>query len=596
MDKKLHIKNILSSIYDAPIAQDCYNNICELIDEYASKINDRKKNNGYGPNVSGDLNERDVLLITYGDQILGDEKHKPLQNLKYFSDKYFNNIVSGIHILPFFPYSSDDGFSVKDYCLVDEQLGNWDDISNLTENFRLMFDYVANHMSSQSEWFKEFLKGNPEYEDYFVTIEGEPDLSNVIRPRANPLLTKFEKEGKEIKVWTTFSADQVDVKYANPKVLVAMTKILLEYYLQGASMIRLDAILYMWKTLGTVCAHLPETHAIIQMWRLVTEIVLPEAVILAEVSAPHKDNITYLGNGKNECHMIYQFPLAPLVLYSFLKQDTKYLTNWAKGVDVPSAESTFFNLLACHDGIGLMPARGILPEEEIIWLADEMKKKGGDVSFKANSDGTESPYELNIVYLDAISDENATDDQNIKRFLCAYGIALGMKGVPGLYVHALLGSHNYKEGVLKTGMKRTINRQKFILEEIDNEMSDLSSQRRQVFDGFKQMTSVRQKSKAFDPYGAMRIIDLGNSVFGIVRASTSGEEFAVALYNITSKDVDVTLNSKDLEGLTIPGKEVIISAKVGTKFTNAFDSDCFNLSNDGVKINLAPYEFKWFIG
>lgn len=588
MDRMTSIYKNLKIVYGEPTASECLSQLKEMVQDYGEKIQQRKKGGGYGSSLRGRLTQADAVLITYGDQIAGDAEHSALENLKRFSDRYLSDLVSIIHLLPFFPYSSDDGFSVIDYCAVDPDLGDWSNIDQLTEKFRLMFDYVANHMSSQSEWFRKFLQGDEAYADYFVTVEGDPDLSQVVRPRAHPLLSDYKKKGRSIHTWTTFSADQIDLNYANPKVLLMMSKILLEYYLHGASLVRLDAILYMWKEIGTDCVHLPQTHAIIQIWRDITEMVLPEGVILAEVSAPHVKNMTYLGDGTNECNMIYQFPLAPLTLYSFLKQDASVMTKWAAGVHAPAREATFFNLLACHDGIGVMPVRGILPEEEILWLAEEVKKRGGGVSNKVNSDGSESPYELNIVYRDAIRDLNASEEENTKRFLCAYAIILAMRGVPGLYVHALLGSHNSPEEVAKTGIKRSINRKKFVMEELVKEMEDQNSYRYPVVQGFSRLMNERQKIPAFDPYGDMKILDAGRECFIVARHSSENDGAALALYNVTANPVAVDIRLEELEEIWGKLPETVTLEAVFAKYEA-------KTVNGVLRWTLPPYGYEWLI-
>ena len=212
------------------------------------------------------LSERDSILITYADQ-LSELNASPLQTLARFCEKHLLRLVSSVHVLPFFPYSSDDGFSVIDYRAVNPAFGSWEDISALGRNFRLMFDAVINHASVQHEWFQAFLRDDPKYRDYFVVVDGNPDLSQVVRPRALPLLTEFDTASGPRRVWTTFSADQVDLNFQNPDVLLEIIDTLLFYVQQGAQLIRLDAIAYLWKEIGTSCIHLPQTHHIIRLFR-----------------------------------------------------------------------------------------------------------------------------------------------------------------------------------------------------------------------------------------------------------------------------------------------------------------------------------------
>ncbi|MEY2819100.1 MAG: hypothetical protein RL275_2563, partial [Chloroflexota bacterium] len=279
------------------------------------------------------------MLITYGDQVQAPNE-KPLQTLKTFCDKYLTDVLSSIHILPFYPWTSDDGFSVVDYRQIDPDLGSWDDVSSM-QNFRLMFDGVINHISSQSEWFKAFLHDDPRYRDYFITIEGEPDLSQVVRPRALPLLTSFKTPSGEKKVWTTFSADQIDLNFKNPEVLLEILDILLLYIERGATFIRLDAIAYLWKEIDTTCIHLLQTHAVIQFLRAAISDVAPHVYLITETNVPHSDNISYFGDGTNEAQLVYNFALPPLTLHTFHTGDARILSDWARTLTLPSDKTTF---------------------------------------------------------------------------------------------------------------------------------------------------------------------------------------------------------------------------------------------------------------
>ncbi|HMD81668.1 MAG TPA: alpha-amylase family glycosyl hydrolase, partial [Anaerolineales bacterium] len=337
-------------------------------------------------------------------------------------------VVKGIHILPFYPWTSDDGFSVVDYRKVDPALGDWKHISAMQSHFRLMFDGVINHISSQSEWFKAFLNDDPRYRDYFVVIEGSPDPSQVVRPRALPLLTSFSTPSGEKRVWTTFSDDQIDLNFQNPEVLLEILDILLMYVERGAAFIRLDAIAYLWKELGTSCIHLPQTHRVIQFLRAALDEVAPHVQMITETNVPHTDNISYFGDGSNEAQLVYNFALPPLTLHSFHTGDAQVLSSWAKTLTLPSNKTTFFNFLASHDGIGLNPARGILSTADIDVLVEKTLEHGGLVSYKHNSDGSQSPYEMNISYFDALSNPHGNESLGLQidRFIAAQAIMLSL--------------------------------------------------------------------------------------------------------------------------------------------------------------------------
>ncbi|HKS35766.1 MAG TPA: alpha-amylase family glycosyl hydrolase, partial [Verrucomicrobiae bacterium] len=372
------IRGHLVHLYGGDAAEKILPRLRQLLDKHRSRVDAQPLRPRPAP-----LSERDCLLITYGDQVR-EPGAAPLRALADFTDKYLSGVISGIHVLPFYPYSSDDGFSVKDYLAVDPALGDWGDIQRLGENFDLMFDAVFNHLSAQSEWFQGFLQDDPRYRDFFVTVEGSPDLSQVVRPRALPLLTEFQSRSGPKSVWTTFSADQVDLNARRPEVLLALLEVLLFYVSHRARFIRLDAIAYLWKEAGTPCIHLPQTHRIIQLMRCVLDEVAPGVLLITETNVPHADNLSYFGDGTNEAQLVYNFALPPLVLHSIAAGNAGKLTQWARSLALPSDRVTFFNFLASHDGIGINPVRGILSEKEIEALVSRAQTHGGFVSYKHN--------------------------------------------------------------------------------------------------------------------------------------------------------------------------------------------------------------------
>ncbi len=505
---------------------------------------------GRVPDPSGELTEQDSILITYGDQVQSSGEN-PLQTLAGFCDRHLKGIVSGIHILPFYPWTSDDGFSVSDYCSVAPRLGDWDDIARMRKNFRLMFDAVINHASSRHDWFQGFLRDDPRYQDYFVVVEGSPDLSQVVRPRALPLLTEFETPSGIKKVWTTFSKDQVDLNFHNPDVLLEIIDILLFYVSQGAQLIRLDAIAYLWKEIGTSCIHLPQTHRVIRLFRAVLDEIAPHVLLITETNVPHEDNISYFGDGTDEAQMVYNFALPPLVLHTFYAGNSRVLSKWAEGLALPSDRTTFFNFLASHDGIGINPARGILSDAEIDALIQQAVDHGGLVSYKHDASGTQIPYELNVNYFDALSGARAEEllHTQVDRFIASQAIMLALVGVPGIYFHSLFGSRGWRAGVDQTGRNRTINRQKFDLPALERELADKTSLRHQVFRNYAQLLRARQKSAAFHPHGSQAVLDYGEAVFALLRLSPDGSKRVLCLHNISDRTQKVILDSKEIFGL-----------------------------------------------
>ncbi|KAA3660886.1 MAG: sugar phosphorylase [Chloroflexi bacterium] len=522
------------------------------------------------------FSERDSILITYGDQVQEPGK-PPLQSLAEFCEEWVNGRISTIHILPFYPYSSDDGFSVIDYKAVNPDFGSWQDVSRLGENFGLMFDAVINHISAQSNWFQQFLAGNPTYQNYFTVVEPNTDLSTVFRPRALPLLTSVETTSGTKHVWTTFSPDQIDLNYDNPDVLLAITDTLLFYVTHGARYIRLDAIGFMWKEIGTSCLHLPKAHRAIQLMRCVLNQVAPHVALITETNVPHEDNISYFGDGTNEAQMVYNFSLPPLTLHTFHTGNAAALTKWAASLALPSDQVTFFNFLASHDGIGVMPARGILPEEAIDKMAKRVEALGGFVSYKNNSDGSQSAYELNINYLEALGDPNKNEPLELiaKRFLASQAIMLAVQGVPGIYFHSLFGSRNWHEGVKQTGRNRTINREKLNREMLQTELTDTNALRHHVLNGYVKLLQHRRNESAFHPTSKQAVIDVHPAVFALWRGD---ENQLLCLHNV----------SNDVQQVTIPLSEQI------TQLRDLIGGEVFLVENGRfLTLTLTPYQVLW---
>jgi glycosidase len=484
------------------------------------------------------LTQRDALLITYGDQVQEPDE-APLHTLGEFLEEHAAGAVSGVHVLPFYPSSSDDGFSVIDYRTVDPALGTWDDVCRLGRRFDLMFDAVFNHVSARSEWFQGFLRDDPRYRGWFVTVAGDPDLSAVVRPRALPLLTPFETATGVKKVWTTFSADQVDVNAHDPDLLLALADTLLFYMARGARFIRLDAIAYLWKEIGTPCIHLPQTHRAVQLMRSILDEAAPDALLITETNVPHRDNVSYFGDGTNEAQLVYNFALPPLVLHSVATASAAALSRWAGALELPSKQVTFFNFLASHDGIGVNPVRGILTDEEIDALVRRAPAHGGYVSYKQNADGSKSPYELNVNYFDALSDPAADepDETRIRRFLVAHAIMLAMPGMPGIYFHSLFGSRGDREGAESSGIPRRINRQKLGRVELERELADPSSRRARVLFALKALLRQRQASAVFHPAGGWEVVATDPRVFALRRTSPDGAEAVLCLHNVSPDTV-----------------------------------------------------------
>ncbi len=467
--------------------------------------------------------EKDALLITYGDMIAPETGTTPekgstaLSRLGGFIDAHLPGLFSYLHILPFCPYSSDDGFSVMDYRIVDPALGTWIDVEALGRSRRLAFDLVLNHASAQGYWFKAFKAGTSPYDRFFITRPLNYDSTTVLRPRTHPLITPVQLDnGRIVGIWTTFSADQVDLDFSEPAVFAEFMDIILFYAARGARMLRLDAIAYLWKRDGTSCAHLSETHELVKALRAMIDGLGLDLVLLTETNVPHEENLSYFGNG-DEAHMVYNFSLPPLTLHAFATGDAGPLSRWAAGLHVPEG-GTMLNFLASHDGIGVTPARGLVDDFEQTIQA--VQDRGGLVSYKATATGR-VPYELNISWADAVARADADDAERAKALIASYGVACAMDGVPAVYFHSMFGSRNWTEGPEKLGYNRAINRQRPGLDELEASLADPDSLRALALAGLTSLLRERARRPAFSPAAARKALSTSGPVFLLERGSGS---------------------------------------------------------------------------
>lgn len=525
------------------------------------------------------LSERDVMLIAYGDHIQR-EGEPPLQTLRQFLLDTAKPFINAIHILPFYPYTSDDGFSVVDYYAVNPQLGTWDDIAVLRADFRLMFDAVFNHISSQSAWFQAFLRGEHPYTDYFIVMPPDADLSQVVRPRTLPLLTPYETANGLKYVWTTFSPDQIDLNLHNPQVLLELIKTLLFYVEKGADFVRLDAVAFLWKEIGTSCIHLPQTHLIIQLMRDVLDAVAPGVSLITETNVPHEENISYFGDGMNEAQLVYNFALPPLLLHTLRTGNAETLTQWAAKLQRVGKRTTFFNFTASHDGIGVRPVTGILSSSDIDAMVQMTLDHGGFVSYRSLPDGGKSPYELNITYFDAITHPDITasnPDIAVSRFIVSQAIALALMGMPGIYFHSLYGERNDRTAVLRTGQNRAINRAKLRAEKVLADLKDLHTIRHKVYHSYRQLLHARMGQAAFHPLAPQVIHQVHPSLFVVERLNLAGDGRVLAIHNVSGRSVSVGF--ANFVGSHSPWRDIL---------SNAHYPHLMSLE-------VAPYQILWLV-
>ena len=484
--------------------------------------------------------ETDSLVITYGDSVLLDDE-KPLRTLNRFLDKYCRSSISGVHILPFYPFTSDDGFSVLDYSSVNESLGDWEDINAIANNYSLMADLVVNHCSARSPWFENFIKGRDPGRGFFYTASPDDDLSTVVRPRTNDLLREVETSEGTQYVWCTFSHDQVDLNFRNPAVLKQFVSIIKQYLDNGIRIFRLDAIAFLWKEIGTNCLNLEQTHEMVRLFRTLIEQAQHDAIIITETNIPNRENLEYFGNA-DEAHCVYNFSLPPLLVNTLVTGSCGYLKQWMMSMPPARNGTAYFNFVASHDGIGLRPAEGLLSDAEINSLVKTMQDFGGHVSWRALDDGNSKPYEINIALIDALQGTvRGADDLGLQRFVCAHAIMLALEGIPAIYIHSLVGTHNDHQRVENSGHNRAINRHQWNYTKLEEALADQNSSHCIVYNQLKQLLKIRRQQSAFHPNATQFTLHLGDQLFGFWRQSLDRQQSVFCISNISDQGQTLTL-------------------------------------------------------
>ena len=520
--------------------------------------------------------QRDAVMITYGDSII-DGVHKPLDLLLDFMLNHLQGAVNGVHILPFFPFTSDDGFAVTDYRKVNPALGEWQDITRISRHFHLMSDLVCNHVSSQGTWFNAYRQGQEPFDKFFYEADPSEDLSEVVRPRTTPLLQEVETAMGDRHVWCTFSHDQIDLNFENPEVLLEILRIIRLHVDMGVRIIRLDAVAFIWKEVGTKCIHLPQTHAIIQLMRLLADYASEPVILLTETNVPKAENLSYFGK-RNEAHSIYNFPLPPLILYSLLSGTAKYLAAWARAMPPAPLGCAYLNFTASHDGVGMRPAEGLLPEEEIARMIQTVQSSGGLVSMRALPDGGQSVYELNTSYFSAMTRTfEGEDDFKIARFVCSQTIVMSLEGVPAFYIHSLLATPNDLDGVERRSMNRAINRHRWDYPTLRARMADPGSEQARILPALAERLRLRARQPAFHPNATQFTLPLDPRIFGVWRQALDRTQSIFALHNVSADTVEIPSSS-----LNLIADEGWVDLLSGERVEPETDT-----------ITLAPYQCRW---
>ena len=491
------------------------------------------------------ISEKTLLLISYGDN-LKNKNEVPLKTLKNFFEKNLKNCFEILHILPFYPSSSDGGFSVTDHKNVNKDLGTWNDICLLSKHASIMADLILNHSSIKGKWFNSFIKEKEDYKNFFFTIDDNFDFSKVIRPRDHKLIQIYNYKKKNNKLWCTFSHDQIDLNFKNPLVLIEFIEIVLLLLSKGVTTFRLDAVAFIWKKNGTSCVNLPETHEIVKLLRLIVNYINPHALIVTETNLPRKENLSYFGNN-DEANWIYNFPLPPLILYTFLFEDSSKISGWSKSMPPAQINNAYLNFIASHDGIGMRPAEGILDNIILDKLFKRVKKNGGKFSFR-KVESKNKVYEANITLFDALKRTDFDKDGifAVERYIAAHSILLALEGVPAIYFNSLFGTSNDQNAFIKTGIKRNINRFKWDFSDLSKKLKNKNSLENIIYSKILKIISLRQKQIAFHPNATQYTLTLGNKLFGVWRQSIDRSQNIFAITNISSVVRELKLSKINL--------------------------------------------------
>lgn len=525
------VKQYLFQIYSNDLSKKQINNLFLNIKSIFTQPMKRSKNELWS--------EKDFLLITYADSIKKNNQ-KNLITLNSFLKKYCKEF-SYIHILPFFPFSSDDGFAVEDYKKIKIEHGSWKDLKKITKTFDIMVDLVINHCSSNNKLFKNFLEDKNPGKDFFINSEKKfPKSNKIVRPRSSDLSKKVLVDGKNNYVWCTFGHDQVDFDFRNPNVLLYFFEIIKFYLDQDIKALRLDAVAFLWKELGTRCINLPQTHNIIRLIRLIIDRFYNKTLVITETNIPSHENLTYFGNN-NEAHCIYNFSLAPLLIHAVVSGNSFYLKKWSRGMPPAQENNSYLNFLSTHDGIGMRPVEGILPENEIQKYFNFFKKQGGLFSYRTNA-GKKSVYEVNITLLEAFKEcYNGKDKFVLERFILAHTILFSMEGIPAIYIQNYLGSKNDNAKVKKTNSFRSINRRNWNFDSLVKIFKNKSNINSKILHSLNRLMVLRKKQIAFHPNATQFTLQLGDIFFGIWRQSIDRSQSIFCISNLTNVKQKISL-------------------------------------------------------
>ncbi len=547
------ISSILRNIYKPSLKE---KDIYHLKDQIIQII---KKFNQNNSKKKLDISEKTTLVICYGDNINSNQKSS-IQVFQNFFKKNLKKYFNAIHFLPFYPSSSDSGFAVKDHYKIEKRIGNWSDIKKISKNNHVMADIVINHSSARGLWFKNFLKKKRPGKDYFLTVNSKFNTSKVVRPRDHKLLKKIDIFRKSDYLWRTFSADQIDLDFKNPSVLLRFIKIMVHLVSNGVTIFRLDAIAYLWKKNGTNCINLKQTHEIVKLLRLISNLLNVETIIITETNLPEKENLSYFGKN-DEANWIYNFSLPPLLIHAFLFENSSYLNKWSKKLPNAKFQNSYLNFIASHDGIGMRPTEGILNERSLNNFLKRLKKNGSKFSYRKVQNKSRKVYEANITVFDALKKSNTDPNGKffLERYISAHAIMISFEGIPAIYFNSLFGKSNDEAKYVITGNNRDVNRYKWSYENITKKLKDKNSKQSIFYQNLVKLLEIKRKQKAFHPNAKRLNINLGSKIFCYERISLDKKQTIICISNLSTKLQYIKINKNLIKYRDLLGRKIFFT-------------------------------------
>ena len=452
--------------------------------------------------------------------------------------------VNLVHLMPMLVCprgASDGGYAVSDFRRIDSRFGSLEDLNALARTFHkhgilLTLDVVVNHTSAEHEWARQAREGNPKYRDYYYIFDNReiPDMFELSMPEIFPETASGNFTWDEVmKKWvmTVFNDYQWDLNYSNPAVLIEMLDIILFWANQGADILRLDAVAFLWKKIGSICQNEREAHLILQLLKDCSQVTSPGVLFIAEAIVAPVEIIKYFGEdaiNAKECEIAYNASFMALLWDAVATKNTRLLNQGLKSLPDKLDRATWLNYVRCHDDIGLgyddrdIVAVGYEPRAHRQFLIDyftgkfeESLSRGLPFGHNSKTGDTRISGSLaSLVGLEAaiISGDPVAIEASIKIILLLHSMIMSFGGIPLLYYGDEIGTMNdssYLNDPAKANDSRWTHRPR-----IDWEKAELrnvpGTVEYRIFSALKKMIAIRKEIPAFADFNNRELLDVGN--------------------------------------------------------------------------------------